>query len=349
MNPIHLAPVSRQEHNAGACFPGSPITRRNFLKRTGLATVAWHTAGLDSGAQSNYFQVGSKTPDWAEHILMCSLEPAASDYKSTWFIKDTSHPNWSSIPHVDISASVGVEKNGKLRCLVDEDGEGYSFFLLHWLTYGAVLHKGDFVGACKPGGKLTGTIQAHVAVVQGKWAERKAVSEASPSATARGSAPARDFVYRTLLKASADPDTGEVGVTGGHPNERIRIVNSGGKRTQWLPLVVDKVTTGWVRASSSWFCVEPSADGLSCGLGFSSLAEYIPSSSLETKDVHGKPSDPAPLPENPKLKFPPLAFGLDLRWDFAIWKTSLGLQIEKGPALPPPRDVASDLPPRPGV
>ena len=380
--PDRLSQASESEKFSGGAS-SSEITRRSFLKRTGGATVAtlvaWNLASLKADAKSNYFIDGSGTSDWAGHILICTLEPAPCDYKSTWHVADTSHPNWSSVPHVDISDTVGGaawswwSKKYNFDQLVDSQGRGYSFFLLHWLTYGGVIHKGDFVGACKPGGQMASTITAHFAVVQGKWTYKWGLTEILvPGDPPMPRLEPVEFVYHKVLSGSVDPDTGVVMVDGSHPTEQVRVVGSQGKKTIWMPLIVDGVTTGWVQVSSKWGGIEASPTNLSCGQIFTSVATYLPKFTLKsltesyqsgfnlaaslqsemtrgdnkyTGGVNGGWTSSTTVTQQLEVNSPPNTIDFALRWDHAIWETSRGLKIEKGPPMPTPRNVEPDLPP----
>lgn len=343
--------------------------------------VVWNLASLKADAKSNYFSVGSDTPDWAGHILICALEPAPSDYESTWHVPDTSHPDWSSVPHIDISDTVGAaawKSEGskyEFKPLVDLHKNGYSFFLLHWLTYGDFIHKGDFVGACKPRGQMACTIKAHFAVVQGKWTY-KTVMVNTPTVGWVPSIDRDKFVYHTILSGFTEPDTGLVMVNGSHPNEQVRVVGSTGEATTWMPLIVDGVTTGWVQVSSKWGGIEASPTHLSCGQIFTSVATYLPkftmisqtesfqsqfnlAASLQgemprgdnkyTGGVNGGWTSSTTVTTELQINSPPQTIDFALRWEHAIWNTSNGLQIEKGPPMPTPRNVEPDLPPAPSA
>ena len=383
--PIHLSQAFESERlSGGASDP--EITRRSFLKRTGGATmatlVAWNVASHKADAQSNYFSDSSSKPDWTNHILICSLEPAPSDYKSTWYVDDHSHPKWSSVPHIDISDTVGAaawKSDGskyEFTRLLDSNGQGYSFFLLHWLTYGGVIHKGDFVGACKPGGQMASTITAHFAVVQGKWTYNWKLTEiVFPGNPSLPRLERDEFVYHTILSGSTEADIGVVEVADNHPNEKVRVVGSAGKATPWMPLIVNGVTTGWVQVCTKWGETQMAPGGVACGQVFTSVATYLPKFTLEkqmesyqtsfnlaaslqrevttsakyTGGVNSAWASSTTVTQELKVNSPPQTIDFALMWDHSIYETSRGLQLEKGPPMPTPRDVKPDLPPVPNA
>jgi hypothetical protein len=378
--PVRLSQASDLEKFSGGAS-GSEITRRSFLKRTGGATVAtlvaWNLASKQAEAMSNLFSDISDATDWDEHILICNEEPTPETYRSTWQVVDTSNsPNqaWRTIPHVDISNSVGsVDKEGHLKSLADPQGNGYSFFLLHWLTYGEVIHRGDFVAACVPGGEMKSRITAHAAVVMGKWTYRLKLAPVFPSGPAAMSYEKVEYVYNTILRAAADEDIGIVKVDGNHPDEGVRVRDSGGLRSPWLQVKVNNVTTGWVQVSLSFAGRELGLGGKSCGQRFTSVAGYIPKYTLKTLSetyssginlalslqgttgkeggatgtggVNGGWTMTTTLQQGLEVNSPPNTVDFVLNWDHAIWKTQYDIKLEPKDPMPTPRDVGTDLPP----
>jgi hypothetical protein len=258
--------------------------------------------------------------------------------------------------------------------LLDSHGNGYSFFLLHWLTYEGVIHKGDFVGACNPGGQMASAIAAHFAVVQGKWTYKTEMVN-TPTAGWVPSTVTDEFVYHKILSGSTASDTGVVEVADIHPNEKVRVVGSTGEATPWMPLIVNGVTTGWVQVCTKWGETQMAPGGVACGQVFTSVATYLPKFTLEkqmesyqtsfnlaaslqrevttsakyTGGVNSAWASSTTVTQELKVNSPPQTIDFALMWDHSIYETSRGLQLEKGPPMPTPRDVKPDLPPVPNA
>lgn len=279
--PIRLYQAFNSDTSSGG--PSSnEITRRSFLKRTGGATiatlVAWNMATREAEAMANAFSDGISVPTFTKHIVICTDEPTMKEFAmacsgdQTDPVDERSIQAWRAIRNIDISANVkGCNRDRTPINLHDDGGNGYSFFLLHWITVdGVIIRKGDYITACRRGDSMASKIVPHAAIVQGKWYW-------APSGR-------KEWGYNTVLSMSLDQSLRGVVMADGLCPSELALVVRNESTSEYKRLDVNGQVTGWLNVSGSFFPDQGNTEGKGTTVvqRWLSCAAFIPKMTLET-------------------------------------------------------------------